>query len=47
MAQKYINDGYLVVPEVFNQATVESIQAEIPKFRDGTYPIQGPLNLID
>ena len=47
MAQKYINDGYLVVPEVFNQATGESIQAEIPKFRDGTYPIQDPLNLVD
>ena len=44
MAQKYINDGYLVISEIFDQATVESIQAEIPKFRDGTYPVQDPFN---
>ena len=31
MAQKYINDGYLVVPEIFDQDTVENIQAEIRK----------------
>ncbi|SVD27845.1 uncharacterized protein METZ01_LOCUS380699, partial [marine metagenome] len=30
MAQKYINDGYLIVPEIFDQTTVESIKAEIP-----------------
>ena len=42
MTQKYINDGYLVVPEIFDQATVESIQSEIPKFLDGTYPVNNP-----
>ena len=31
MAQKYINDGYLIVPEIFDQTTVENIQSEIPK----------------
>ena len=32
MAQKYIDDGYLIVPEIIDQTTVESIQSEIPKF---------------
>jgi len=42
MAQKYINDGYLIVPEIFDQMTVENIHAEIPKFLDGTYPVSNP-----
>ena len=47
MPQKYIDDGYLVVADIFDPATIENIQAEIPKFLDGTYPVKNPLKEND
>ena len=32
MPQKYIDDGYLVVADIFDPATVENVQAESLSF---------------
>ena len=42
MARKYIDDGYLVIEDIFDPNTIENIKAEIPKFLDGTYPVKNP-----
>ena len=40
MARKYIDDGYLVIEDIFDPNTIENIKAEIPKFLDGTYQLK-------
>lgn len=39
LAEAYIDDGYVVVPELINEDEVASIHNEIDRFRGGDYPI--------
>lgn len=40
----YVRDGFLVLPGLFTEAEVAEINAEIPRFARGDYPMLNPLD---